>query len=104
MQNQNLSIEQRKFAIESIAFIDHENAPDVLLELGKLVEEKQLNEWIVEWTIRQSFTNWGNTNLKESSRLRNLLMPILLPLFRSARPNPQVSPTLVVRDDCQVEW
>jgi len=70
VQNAELSIEQRKFAIESIAFINHSDAPDALLELGNTIQEEELNDVIVEWMVRQGLTDWGkydvNTKLKEA--------------------------------------
>ena len=97
-KNQNLSIEQRKFAIESIAFINHENAPDVLLELGKLVEEKQLNEWIVEWTIRQSFTDWGKYNVKDKLKSAGIFDAEAVALVPINTPEPIGKSTLKVAD------
>ena len=70
VQNAELSIEQRKFAIESIAFTNHSDAPDALLELGNTIQEEELNDVIVEWMVRQGLTDWGkydvNTKLKEA--------------------------------------
>ena len=97
-KNQNLSIEQRKFAIESIAFINHENAPDALLKLGKFVEEKQLNEWIVEWTIRQSFTDWGKYNVKDKLKSAGIFDAEAVALVPINTPEPIGKSTLKVAD------
>ena len=82
----------KKICHESIAFINHENAPDALLKLGKFVEEKQLNEWIAEWTIRQSFTDWGKYNVKDKLKSAGIFDAEAVAQYQSTLLNPLVSP------------
>ena len=97
-KNSSLSIDQRKFAIESIAFIDHQSAPDALLELGKSIEDKELSEWIVEWTIRQSFTDWGKYNVKEKLKTAGIFDADAVALVPISTPEPVGKPKLKVGD------
>ena len=97
-QNIDLSIDQRKFAIESIAFIDHESAPDALLELGKSIEDKELSEWIVEWTIRQSFTDWGKYNVKDKLKTAGIFDADAVALVPISTPEPTSKSNLKVAD------
>lgn len=97
-QNSKLSIDQRKFAIESIAFINHESAPDALLELGKSIKNKELKEWIVEWTIRQSFTDWGKYNVKEKLKAAGIFDAEAVSLVPINTPEPTAKSTLKVAD------
>ncbi|MEK9773832.1 MAG: PVC-type heme-binding CxxCH protein, partial [Opitutae bacterium] len=97
-QNSKLSIEQRKFAIESIAFIDHQSAPDALLKLGKSIEDKELNEWIVEWTIRQSFTDWGKYNVKDKLKTAGIFDADAVALVPISTPEPTGKSNLKVAD------
>ena len=97
-QNIDLSIDQRKFAIESIAFIDHESAPDALLELGKSIEDSELSEWIVEWTIRQSFTDWGKYNVKDKLKTAGIFDADAVALVPINTPEPIGKSNLKVAD------
>ena len=97
-QNSKLSIDQRKFAIESIAFINHESAPDALLELGKSIKNKELKEWIVEWTIRQSFTDWGKYNVKDKLKAAGIFDAEAVSLVPINTPEPTAKSTLKVAD------
>ena len=97
-QNIDLSIDQRKFAIESIAFIDHQSAPDALLELGKSTENKELSKWIVEWTIRQSFTDWGKYNVKDKLKTAGIFDADAVALVPISTPEPIGKSTLKVAD------
>jgi putative membrane-bound dehydrogenase-like protein len=97
-QNSKLSTEQRKFAIESIAFIDHQSAPDALLELGKSIEDKELSEWIVEWTIRQSFTDWGKYNVKDKLKTAGIFDADAVALVPISTPEPIGKSNLKVAD------
>ena len=97
-QNSKLSIEQRKFAIESIAFIDHQSAPDALLKLGKSIEDKELSEWIVEWSVRQSFTDWGKYNVKDKLKTAGIFDADAVALVPISTPEPIGKSTLKVAD------
>jgi putative membrane-bound dehydrogenase-like protein len=97
-KNSKLSMEQRKFAIESIAFIDHQSAPDALLEMGKSIEDKQLSEWIVEWTIRQSFTDWGKYHVKDKLKTAGIFDAEAVALVPISTPEPTGKSNLKVAD------
>lgn len=86
--NHSLSIEQRKFAIESIAFINHPSAPDTMLELGESIKQKELNEWIVEWMVRRGFTDWGKFNVKEKLKTAGIFDADAVALVPISTPEP----------------
>ena len=70
IKSENLSTEERLFAVESIAFINHEDAPGALLDLGKDLENKKVQEAITHWILKRSLTSWNqyelNSKLKSS--------------------------------------
>ena len=70
IKSESLSTEQRLFAVESIAFINHEDAPDALLHIGQNLENEKIQESITHWVLKRSLTAWNkyelNSKLKSS--------------------------------------
>ena len=98
VQNAELSIEERNFAIESIAFINHPDAPDALLELGNTVQEKELNDTIVEWMVRQGLTDWGKYDVKTKLKKAGIFDAEAVALVPISTPEPVGKPSLKVGD------
>ena len=97
-QNAALSIEQRKFSIESLAFMDHPTAPDALLDLGNKLTENELKEWIVEWAVRQGLTDWNKYNVKEKLKKAGIFDAEAVALVPISTPAPTGKATLKVGD------
>jgi len=97
-QNSELSFEDRMFAIESIAFINHADAPNALLELGNTIEEKELNDSIVEWMVRQGLTDWGKYDVKTKLKEAGIFDAEAVALVPISTPKPTGKPTLNVGD------
>ena len=63
IKSENLSTEQRLFAVESIAFINHEDAPDALIDLGKDLKNIKIQDAITHWILKRSLTAWNQYEL-----------------------------------------
>ena len=68
IKSEKLSSDQRLFAVESIAFINHEDAPGALLELGK-DKNDEIKDAITHWILKRSLTAWNKYDL--NSKLKN---------------------------------
>lgn len=76
-----LSIEQRLFAIESIAFIDDAKAPDALFKLSKQIEVKEIQDVILGWITRQGLTQWSKYNIKDRLKESGIYDPESITLY-----------------------
>ena len=84
--DRTLSLEQRKFAIESIAFVDDEKAARIMLELaspGSSVEGEA-----TAWLMRNVAGEWSKYNLREALREKKIYDPESLVISASTVPLP----------------
>jgi len=88
--DRSLSLEKRKFAVESIAFIDDEKAARVMLELAS--PGSPLAGEATAWLMRNVAGEWSKYNLREALKEKNIYDPESLVISASPVP-PPATPT-----------
>ena len=84
--DRSLSLEKRKFAVESIAFIDDEKAARVMLELAS--PGSPLAGEATAWLMRNVAGEWSKYNLREALKEQNIYDPESLVISASPVPPP----------------
>ena len=91
-----LSINDRLFAIESIAFINHPQAPNALFELGQTLTEPKIKQHITQWILKRSLTAWNQYDLKARLESSGIYDPEKIKLIPISTPEPAKKTTLNV--------
>lgn len=84
--DRSLSMEQRKFAIESIAFIDDARAAKIMLELAS--PESPVRGEATAWLMRNVAGEWSKYDLREALKEQNIYDPETLLISSSPVPSP----------------
>ncbi len=100
--DRSLSLEKRRFAVESIAFIDDEKAAKVMLELA--TPGSPLAGEATAWLMRNVTGEWSKYNLRAALKERNIYDPESLvispsPVPLPAAPTPEVNEILNLEGD-----
>mgnify|MGYP003705843601 CR=1 FL=1 len=98
VKSKKLSIEDRLFAVESIAFINHPHAPDALFALGKSQTESRIKQAITQWILRRSLTAWNQYDLKNRLKSSGIYDPESTELLSISTPEPSEKTKLKVGD------
>ena len=91
-----LSMSDRLFAIESIAFINHPDAPDALFSLGQSLKDPKIKQSITQWILKRSLTAWNQYNLQERLKVSGVYDPEKIKLISISTPEPSAKTTLNV--------
>ena len=82
----SLSLDQRKFAVESIAFIDDERASRVMLELAS--EGSPVKGEATAWLLRNAAGEWARHDLAKGLKERGIYDPESITLVAAPVPPP----------------
>lgn len=96
VQNQKLAMEERLFAIESIAFINHPLAPDALFALGKSIKNPKIKSSITQWILKRSITAWNQYDLNKRLKSSGIYDPEKIQLVSINTPEPTQKTSLKV--------
>ncbi len=86
--DENLSLADRLFAVESIAFVNHSQAPQTLLDLGRKLSEPSLREAITQWILRRKITIWNQYDLDDKLKESGIYDPDKIDLVAISTPAP----------------
>ena len=103
VKNQNLAIEDRLFAVESIAFINHPLAPDALFALGKSLTESRIKQAITQWILRRSLTSWSQYDLKNRLKSSGIYDPESTQIIPISTPKPSQKKKLKVDEIAKLQ-
>ena len=98
VQNQKLAMEERLFAIESIAFINHPLAPDALFTLGKSEKDTRIKNAITQWILKRSITAWNQYDLNKRLKSSGIYDPDNIQLVPMSTPEPPQKSSLKVEN------
>lgn len=87
-----LTVEQRKFAVESIAFIDDPKAAQVMLELG--AADSPMRGDARAWLLRNAAGEWAKHDIKKGLKESGIYDPETIKVVASSVPTPPTSPKL----------
>jgi putative membrane-bound dehydrogenase-like protein len=96
VQNQKLTMRERLFAIESIAFINHPLAPDALFALGKSIKNSKIKSSITQWILKRSITAWNQYDLNKRLKSSGIYDPEKIQLISVNTPVPTQKTSLKV--------
>ena len=96
VKNEKLTMEERLFAIESIAFIDHPLAPDALFALGKSIKNPKIKSSITQWILKRSITAWNQYDLNKRLKSSGIYDPEKIQLISINTPAPTQKTSLKV--------
>ena len=82
----SLSLDQRKFAIESIAFVDNERASRIMLELAS--EGSPVKGEATAWLLRNAAGEWARYDLAKGLKERGIYDPESIALVAAPVPSP----------------
>lgn len=87
VMNASLSVSQRKLAADSLAFIDHADAAQAMLDAAKDNQSPIAGD-IVWWLIHRSTNDWAKYNVGESLKTQGILDPEKIKLTAVIAPQP----------------
>ena len=96
VKSEKLTMEERLFAIESIAFIDHSLAPDALFALGKIIKNPKIKSSITQWILKRSITAWNQYDLNKRLKSSGIYDPEKIQLISINTPSPTQKTSLKV--------
>ena len=96
VKSEKLTMEERLFAIESIAFIDHPLAPDALFALGKSIKNPKIKSSITQWILKRSITAWNQYDLNKRLKSSGIYDPEKIQLISINTPSPTQKTSLKV--------